>query len=255
MLGRFQRSRFWQFAVGVIVFANSIVLGGLTEVAEGSHTELVLARVDSAMLLVLVFDSFLSIALRGRALLRSPWDMFDITVTLMSVVPQIDMLSALRVLRVVRVLRLVSFVPHGRATVDALFSAMRQMLAAFMVMGLVFYSVVIISTNLFRDIDPTHYGSLGRSAIHLYAIMISFGNDPDAIVPVVTVFPWAWLVFVPFVIIASFGLLNLFIGVLAAAVREQLDAERSGRARAQMDRIEAKLDALAAAVHAARDGG
>jgi voltage-gated sodium channel len=113
-----------------------------------------------------------------------------------------------------------------------------------MVMGVVFYSMVIISTNLFRDIDPLHYGNLGRSAIHLYAIMVSFGNDPDAIVPVVSVAPWAWLVFIPFVVTASFGLLNLFIGVLAAAVRDQLDAERSGRAQAQVDRLEAKVDAL-----------
>jgi voltage-gated sodium channel len=71
-------------------------------------------------------------------------------------------------------------------------------------------------------------------------------------VPVVGVFPWAWLVFVPFVVIASFGLLNLFIGVLAAAVRDQLDAERSGRDRAQIDRLEAKVDALTEALRQIR---
>lgn len=246
MLRRFYHSRFWRLSVGSVVFANSIVLGGLTEVAEDSAAEAILSHVDDAMLLVLVADSALCLAVRGRGILRRPWDLFDVAVTLVSTVPQIEMLSTLRVLRVLRVLRLLSFVPHGRATVDALFGAMRQMTAAFLVMGVVFYSVVIISTNLFRDVDPAHYGSLGSSAIHLYAIMVSFGNDPDAIIPVVTALPWAWLVFVPFVVIASFGLLNLFIGVLAAAVREQLDAERSGRDRARLERVEAKVDALTA---------
>ena len=248
MLRRFYESRGWTVGVGLVVFANSILLGLLTEVAESSSTEAVFAQLDNAMLAVLVLDSVLCIVVRGRTVLRRPWDLFDILVTLIAVVPQIEMLSALRVLRVVRVLRLLSFVPHGRATVDALFAAMRNMTAAFAVMGVVFYSVVIISTNLFRDVDPVHYGTLGRSAIHLYAIMVSFGNDPEAIVPVVSVIPWAWLVFVPFVVIASFGLLNLFIGVLAAAVRDQLDAERAGRERAHMDRLEAKLDALTAAI-------
>ncbi len=244
-LRRLYESSAWNLTIGLVVFANSIVLGMLTEVAEGSYAESVLTNVDAAMLTVLVADCVLCVAVRRRALLNSPWDLFDITVTLVSVMPHIEMLSALRVLRVLRVLRLVSFIPHGRATVDALFSAMRQMAAAFVVMGVVFYSVVIISTNLFREIDPVHYGSLGLSAIHLYAIMVSFGNDPDAIVPVVSVFPWAWLLYIPFVVIARFGLLNLFIGVLAAAVRDQLDAERAGRERAQLDRLEAKLDALA----------
>jgi voltage-gated sodium channel len=244
MVGRIYQSRGWTLGVGIVIFLNSIVLGLLTEVPEHTPAAGILSGLDSAMLLVLLADCGLCVAARGRGVLQRPWDLFDIVVTVVSVVPQIDMLSALRVLRVLRVLRLLSFVPHGRATVDALFGAMRQMTAAFMVMGVVFYSMVIISTNLFRDIDPLHYGNLGRSAIHLYAIMVSFGNDPDAIVPVVSVAPWAWLVFIPFVVTASFGLLNLFIGVLAAAVRDQLDAERSGRAQAQVDRLEAKVDAL-----------
>lgn len=251
-LRRFYESSAWNLTIGLVVFANSIVLGMLTEVVEGSHADDVLSNLDAVMLSVLLADSALCIAVRRKTVLKNPWDLFDITVTVVSVIPHIEMLSALRVLRVLRVLRLVSFIPHGRATVDALFSAMRPMAAAFVVMGVVFYSVVIISTNLFREIDPVHYGNLGLSAIHLYAIMVSFGNDPDAIVPVVGVFPWAWLVFIPFVVIASFGLLNLFIGVLAAAVRDQLDAERSGRDRAQIDRLEAKVDALTEALRQIR---
>ena len=244
MLQRFYQSRGWTLGIGSVVFVNSIVLGMLTELPEDSASSALLSHIDDVMLLVLVLDSLLCIAARGTGVLRRPWDIFDITVTLVSVVPQIDMLSTLRVLRVLRVLRLLSFVPHGRATVDALFGAMRPMAAAFMVMAVVFYSVVIISTNLFRDIDPVHYGTLARSAIHLYAIMVSFGNDPDAIIPVVSAAPWAWLVFVPFVVIASFGLLNLFIGVLAAAVRDQLDAERAGRDRAQIERLQTQIDTL-----------
>ncbi|MBV9735134.1 MAG: ion transporter [Acidisphaera sp.] len=250
LLRRFYHSRAWTIWVGCVVFGNSIVLGLLTAVPEDSATWRTLDGVDDWMLAALVSDSLLCIVVKGRRVLRSRWDLFDITVTALSLVPRIDMLSALRVLRVLRVLRLLSFVPHGRATVDALFQAMRQMAAAFLVLIVVFYSFVIIATNLFRDIDPSHYGSLGRTATHLYAVMTSFGNDPDAIIPVVSALPWAWLVFVPFVVIASFGLLNLFIGVLAAAVKEQLDRENVGRERARLERLEAKLDALARALEA-----
>ncbi|MBV9785308.1 MAG: ion transporter [Acidisphaera sp.] len=243
-LRRAYLSQAWRIWVGCVVFSNSIVLGLLTAVPESSDAERLLAQIDDLMLAALVLDSVLCILVKGRRVLHNNWDLFDITVTMVSLAPRIDMLSALRVLRVVRVLRLLSFVPHGRATVDALFHALRRMTAAFVVMGVVFYSFAIIATNLFRGIDPAHYGSLGSTAIHLYAIMVSFGNDPDAILPVVEAVPWAWLVFVPFVVIASFGLLNLFIGVLAAAVKEQLDRKTAGRERARMERLEAKIDAL-----------
>ena len=39
--------------------------------------------------------------------------------------------------------------------------------------------------------------------------------------PVMKVFPYAWLFFVPFMLIASFAVLNLFIGIIVDAMRSQ----------------------------------
>jgi voltage-gated sodium channel len=229
------------------------VLGALTEVPEQSRAEYMLEAIDDAMLVVLIVDVLLLIADRRRRVLRNRWDMFDITVTVVSCLPHIEMLSALRVLRVLRVLRLVSFVPHGRAMVDALGIALRNMAAAFVVLVVFFYSFVIICTNLFRDLDPVHFGTLGTSVTNLYSLMVTFGTQPDVIVPVVAVRPWALLIFIPFVVVASFGMLNLFIGVLTAAVREQLDVDASAAERARLERLETKLDAIAARLDRAGD--
>ena len=38
--------------------------------------------------------------------------------------------------------------------------------------------------------------------------------------PVMDVHPWAWVVFVPFIIIATFTILNLFIGVIVSTMQE-----------------------------------
>ncbi len=44
--------------------------------------------------------------------------------------------------------------------------------------------------------------------------------------PVLEQFPAAWLFFIPFIIITSFTVLNLFIAILVSATQSQHDAER-----------------------------
>jgi voltage-gated sodium channel len=251
LLRRLYASPSWRIGIGLAVFANSIVLGAITEAVEGSPQAHWLAVADATLLTLLVFDVALCIAVKRGAVLHSGWDMFDISVTLVSVTPNLGMLSAFRVLRVIRVLRLISFVPHGRAMVDAMLGALRNMAAAFVVLGVVFYSFVVITTNLFRDMDPVHYGTLGHSAAHLYTIMVSLGSNLDT-EAVLGGIPWALPIFGAFIVIASFGLLNMFIAVLVAALKEQLEAETIREERARFDRLERKIDELAAAVAAAQ---
>ena len=47
--------------------------------------------------------------------------------------------------------------------------------------------------------------------------------------PVMEQYPWAWMLFVPFIVATSFAVLNLFIGILVntmqAAVEEAQDKE------------------------------
>jgi voltage-gated sodium channel len=242
-------SRLWGIAIGIAVFVNSIVLGAITEVTEGTRLATQLGHVDSALLALLVLDVALCIFVKRRAVLHSGWDLFDISVTLVSIVPAVGMLSAFRVLRVIRVLRLISFIPHSRAMVDALLGALRNMATAFVVLAVVFYSFVVITTNLFRDVDPQHYGTLGRSAAHLYTVMVTLGANLDT----ESVFdegPWVYPIFATFIVVASFGLLNMFIAVLVAALKEQIERENILEERARFDRLEQKLDRLASAVAA-----
>jgi len=46
--------------------------------------------------------------------------------------------------------------------------------------------------------------------------------------PVMEHYPWAWLFFVPFIIITSFAVLNLFIGIIVDAMQtSHADDERT----------------------------
>jgi voltage-gated sodium channel len=250
-LGRLYISPFWHIGIGVAVLVNSIVLGAITEAPDGSILADWLERADDVLLSLLVLDSILCIAVKRRAVLQSGWDIFDIAVTLVSVTPTFGMLSAFRVLRVIRVLRLISFIPNGRAMVDALLGALRNMAATFVVMGVIFYSFVVITTTLFRTIDPEHFGTLNRSAAHLYTVMVSLGSGLET-ESVLRGTPWALPIFAAFIVVASFGLLNMFIAVLVAALKEQLEREALIEERARSARLESKLDELVALVETLR---
>src|ERR1700759_4696191 len=98
-LSRLYASSFWRIGTGVTVLINSIVLGAIAEAPEGTVLIERLDYLDSVLLTILFTDVVLCIAVKRRAVLHNGWDMFDIAVTLGSIVPNIDMLSAFLILR------------------------------------------------------------------------------------------------------------------------------------------------------------
>jgi len=61
--------------------------------------------------------------------------------------------------------------------------------------------------------------------------------------PVMEEFPLAWIFFVPFILITSFAILNLFIGIIVDAMHVQSVAEENALHQ-EGDRIEGDIDAL-----------
>jgi len=45
--------------------------------------------------------------------------------------------------------------------------------------------------------------------------------------PVMEVFPYAWVFFIPFILIATFTMLNLFIGVIVSAMQSFSDEDKA----------------------------
>ena len=77
--------------------------------------------------------------------------------------------------------------------------------------------------------------------------------------PTMDLYPWAWLFFLPFIVITSFAVLNLFIAIIVNAMQSQHEADRAeeekGRreeAHQDMTRIGEELAALRREVAALR---
>lgn len=183
-------------------------------------------------------------AARGVALLRDPWAIFDCIVVGIALVPASGPFAVLRALRVLRVLRLVSINPSMRKVVQALLSSLPGMGSIIMLMGLILYVSAVMATQLFGERFPEWFGSLTTSLYSLFQMMTLDSWSSGTVRPIMEVYPLAWLFFIPYLLIATFMMLNLFIAVIVNSMQDAQppsaeEQEQSRRDQAILDELKA----------------
>jgi len=221
---------FGQVVMAVIVI-NAITLGLETSERAVAAAGPLLSAIDRAALVFFTMELTLRLWAYRFAFFRGGWNLFDLAVVAVSWLPTAGAFSVLRALRVLRVLRLISVVPQMRAVVGALFRALPGMGAIAAVLGLVFYVAAVMATELFSATFPQWFGSVGASLFSLFQIMTLESWSMGIARPVMEVHPWAWMFFVPFVVVTSFTVLNLFIALIVNSMQavqadEQQRSER-----------------------------
>jgi voltage-gated sodium channel len=222
----------------IVILANALVLGAETMVG-GAALE-VLIRIDHVMLWFFVLELLLRIVAHGRRFFRDPWNVFDLLVVGVAVLPASESLSALRALRVLRVLRVITVVPSLRRVVDGLLRAVPGMGAVGALLVLVIYVSAVIATGLFGEAAPEYFGHLGTSLFTLFQAMTGEAW-PDIARAVMETQPYAWIFFVLYILVVSFAVLNLFIAVIVNGMEEITEEERKDD-----EQKDERLDGLAA---------
>ncbi len=245
-----ERNEFTAFIAGLIVL-NAIILGLETSPAVMGRYEQWLLLADGIILGVFTLEIIAKLYAYKERFFRSGWNLFDFSIVAVSLVPASGPLSILRAFRILRVLRLFSVVPQMRRVVDALFHAIPGMASVVGVLMIVFYVAAVLATKLFGVSDnpelQTWFGSVGASMYTLFQIMTLESWSMGIVRPTLELYPWAWVFFVPFIIVTSFAVLNLFIGIIVDSMqRAQHDEDSAEFATAAEERkmLEAKIDAL-----------
>jgi len=223
-----ESSRFKNSIMGVIIF-NAITLGMSTSQTIMGEIGSVLSVVDNVVLTIFVGELLLKFYAYRMSFFRSAWNIFDLLVVGLGLLPSQEGLSALRGLRVIRAMRLLSVVPQMRAVVQALLDALPGMGAVIIMISIVFYVFAVMATLMYGASFPDWFGTLGRSLYSLFQIMTLESWSMGIVRPVMAQYPSAWAFFVPFIVITAFSVLNLFIGLLVntmqGAVEEDTEAE------------------------------
>ena len=212
----------FQWTVTALITINALTLGLETSKVAMAHAGGLIAGLDRVILAVFVVEILLKMIAYGPAgFFRRGWNVFDFVIVGIALVPSAGAFSVLRALRILRVLRLVSIVPAMRKVVLALLASIPGVSSIMMLMVLVFYIFAVIATRLYGDTFPQWFGTVGESMYSLFQIMTLESWSMGIVRPVMETFPNAWLVFVPFILVTSFAVLNLFIAVIVNAMQEQ----------------------------------
>lgn len=236
-----------------LIIVNAVIIGLETSASAMETFGFWLKLLDSLALSIFVLELLAKLFVYRLQFFKDPWNIFDFIIVGIALLPTSDGLSVLRALRILRALRLVSTVPKMRTVVQALLGAVPAMGSVIGLLGLIFYIAAVMATKLFGGAFDEWFGTLGRSFYSLFQIMTLESWSMGIVRPVMETHPLAWIFFVPFILITSFAVLNLFIAIIVNSMHDAADEEGSKGRDEALEALAGEVAALRADIAALSD--
>lgn len=236
----------FQNAILIIIAINSIIMGLQTSkaITGTAHGAMILDVLDYICLGIFIVEILLKLIAYGGKFFTDGWNWFDVAVIVCSLVSGLAFLKVLRVFRVFRVfrslkalkglkaMRLVSRLDKLRMIIGAIGKSIPGISWTAILLLLIYYIFALIGVTLFGEAFPEWFGNIGRAIYTLFQVMTLESWSMGISRPVMEAFGWAWVYFVPFVLISSFVVMNVVVGIVVnsiSEVQEQLSKERDAR--------------------------
>jgi voltage-gated sodium channel len=218
-----ESNKFKNFIISVIII-NSITLGLETSQNILDNFGSIISVLDLLILIIFVIEIVLKLYIYKLSFFKSPWNIMDLLVVSLSLIPNNEYLSSLRTLRVLRVLRLITAFPAMKKVVEGLFTAIPGIISVASIISIFFYMFAVIGTHLYGGKFPEWFGDLPKTMFTLFQIMTLESWSMGIVRPVMNEFPSAWIFFVSYIICTTFTMLNLFIAVIVNAMHKDTDS-------------------------------
>jgi len=250
-LHRLVESKPFQNIIITVILFNAVTLG-LETTRFGKDNVATLSIIDAVILGIFTLELLLKLIVYRLSFFRSGWNWFDLIIVIISWVPASGSLSVLRAFRILRVLRLFSVVPQMRRVIGALGHSLPGMASVVGVLSVIFYVSAVLATKLFGTNPDQNmqnwFGTIGESAYTLFQIMTLESWSMGIVRPTMDLYPQSWVFFVPFIIITSFAVLNLFIGIIVDAMQvmheEESKPDKIQASKEDILKLEEKIDLL-----------
>jgi voltage-gated sodium channel len=235
-----------------LIIVNAVILGLETNKSLMASYGAVLQALDHVILAVFVVEIAARVVVHRLEFFRDPWSVFDFIVIGIALVPATETFSVLRSLRVLRVLRLITGVPTLRRVVAGLLAALPGMGSIVFLIGLIYYVFGVMATKLFGDDYPALFGTLPDSLFTLFTVMTLEGWVNDVAKPVMEKHPYAWVFFISYIVVTTFMVLNLFIGVVVNAMQAEASKAEAVEREAEREMIQEEAAPVLAEVKSLR---
>jgi voltage-gated sodium channel len=222
-------NRTFELVIVAVIVVNAIVLGLGTYADIASRHEPLFSTIYNVILGIYVVELLIRLTAyrwNPREFVKDGWNSFDFLVVVASFVPALRANAMLlRLVRLLRIVRLVRFLPDLRILVSA---AGRSVPGIASLAGATFVLIFIygmLGWVLFGSHDPANYGNVGLAMLTMF-VMLTLENFPDNVAMGQEISQWTILFFISYVLLASFLIFNLFIGIVLNAMEEARSVDR-----------------------------
>ena len=261
--GRIVESSWFDPLMLSIIAINAVTLGLETYESIDASIGAELQLLNDVILGLFVVELALRMAAhadRPREFFRSGWNVFDFVVITASFVPGVrENATLLRLVRLLRIVRAVRLLPDLRVLTVAVGRSIPGVASLAAITLLLVYVYGMVGWVIFHDHDPANFEDIGQSMVTMF-VLLTLENLPVYIARGQELSDWTLLFYVSYVLLASFLIFNLFIGIvinsmeearaieLHRAERALLDDDTADDERAHAVVLEERLRALHAAV-------
>lgn len=221
MLKKAIESKIWNVSITAVILFNAAILGLDTSSFAKQNFGSALGWLDNACLAIFTIELLLRLycyRLRFFTNNEKWWNIFDFVIVAASLFAV--EYSVLRALRILRVLRLLSAVPSIRLVTDAVLRTIPAMLSIASLLCVFFYVYAVLCVRFFGESFPAWFGDMPKALYSLFQIMTLESWSMGIVRPVMEVYPYAWVLFVSFIVIVGMVTLNLVVGVIVNSLNE-----------------------------------
>ncbi len=204
-----------------VVILNTIVFVLQTYEHFNQTFGVYLSFLDKAIITFFLVEMGVKLSILKANFFKDRWNIFDLVVVVLSIVPVgITGLAALRILRLFRIFVVLSLVPRINIIITTIIRSLSGVTSAVILTFLFCSFFALLGVDLFKEKFPNFFGDFGKSLFTLFQVATFEGWAMEVARPVMAQYPSAWLFFIVFIIVISFTLLNVFVGVIVDAIEQ-----------------------------------
>jgi voltage-gated sodium channel len=253
-----------------VITVNAVILGAETYDGVEDRYGDVLHTLNDVFLGAFVVELVIRIVAcwpRPGQFFRSGWNVFDFVVVTASFLPGLrENATLLRLLRLARIVRAVRFLPDLRVIFAAVVRSVPGVSSLAVMTLLLVYLYGMVGWLIFDEHDPASFGDVGQAMVTMF-VLLTLENLPDYIERGQELSDWTLVFYLSYVLVASFLIFNLFIGIVINSMEEarvqehrrERDAERAAAAVSEDPQdnlvvaLEDRIDELREALDALED--
>lgn len=184
-----------------LILFDSVILGFMYSsfVVESIGFELFI--LDRLIVALFISEMMIKLYAYQGKFFKSGWNLLDLTVVALSIVPATSYFVILRSLRLLRLVKYIDKDLKISAFMDTLISAIPLLATALISFGFLVYIFGIMAVGFFGDVF-VEFSSVGASVFTLLQMIMLDGVGTSVVKSIMYVSPFAWIFFAVFMLLS-----------------------------------------------------